>query len=255
MKKTLLISALACGLGLFLGLSNATANTNVDLELVLAVDVSGSIDTSEYNLQKNAYAAAFNNSAIYNSIMAGGQYHSIAVTMVEWSGTGQQTQVVPWTIISSAASSQAFASAINGVSRAYSGSTGVFDAIYYSSGLFNNAFDGTRQIIDVSGDGQNNTGNYTLAQARSRANSFGVDQINGLAILNEEAATLMAWYDTNVKYGTDAFVTSVNDFGDFAVALEDKLAKEISGVPEPATMLLFGTGLAGLAAVGRRKRS
>lgn len=30
---------------------------------------------------------------------------------------------------------------------------------------------------------------------------------------------------------------------------------DITPVPEPATMLLFGTGIAGLAAVGRRKRS
>lgn len=34
-----------------------------------------------------------------------------------------------------------------------------------------------------------------------------------------------------------------------------KLIKDSSPVPEPATMLLFGAGIAGLAAVGRRKRS
>jgi hypothetical protein len=43
-----------------------------------------------------------------------------------------------------------------------------------------------------------------------------------------------------------------NYVGDMAFRLEGDTS---SPVPEPATMLLFGTGIAGLAAVGRRKRS
>jgi hypothetical protein len=38
----------------------------------------------------------------------------------------------------------------------------------------------------------------------------------------------------------------------YAIAVRDG---DVTSVPEPATMLLFGTGIAGLAAVGRRKRS
>lgn len=50
-------------------------------------------------------------------------------------------------------------------------------------------------------------------------------------------------FDIFATYGVQQGISHINFF------------KGSSPVPEPATMLLFGTGLAGLAAVGRRKRS
>jgi len=77
---------------------NVQAKELVDLLLVLAADVSGSIDKDKFKLQREGYAAAFNDSPVINAI-ASGLYGRIAVCFVEWSGAGSQRLVVDWTLI------------------------------------------------------------------------------------------------------------------------------------------------------------
>ncbi len=139
-----------------------------------------------------------------------------------------------WTLINSAASANAFAAALALTARSSSGNTAPGSALNFATPLFaNNGFEGLRQVIDVSGDGERNEGANT-ADARDAALAAGVDAINGLAI---GGASLQAWYAANIQGGAGSFVIGVNDFADFAAAIEQKLVAEIRNeVPEPGTL-------------------
>src|SRR5690606_14658891 len=130
---------------------------NVQTELSLLVDISGSISTNEYNLQRQGYANAFSSAAVKAKVaQANG---GIAVNMVLWSGSTQQSQVVQWTHLQTAADCDAFAAAIlnNTNSRPFNGLTAVGSAMNFagnqntgnaltSAGIFHNNFNGARKI-------------------------------------------------------------------------------------------------------------
>ena len=56
-----------------------------DILLVLAVDASGSVNQTRFELQRRGYADAFRSQQVLNAIR-GGSTGSIAVTMVQWTG-------------------------------------------------------------------------------------------------------------------------------------------------------------------------
>lgn len=238
--------AAAAALPFVFGAPKAEAST-VGLGLVLAIDVSGSVDASEYALQLGGYVSAFQSVAVQNAIAAA-QGGAIYATLVQWSSANEQVQSVGWTLIDSAAASNAFAATLNGVARAFSGLTAPGSAINFSQGLFASLPAAVlRQVIDVSGDGEENDGANT-ATARNAAVAAGTT-INGLTI---GGAGLLAWYQANVIGGPGNFANGVANFADFAAAIQDKLVREITGVPVPGALALLGVALVGLAAVRRR---
>jgi hypothetical protein len=231
---------LAAGLSI---VPHARAQTAVGLELALLADVSASVSTAEYNLMLQGYVQAFQSAAVQEAIINGPG--SIAVTYIEWSAGTQQSVQVNWTLINSAATANAFAAALAGSSRAFTGgNTAPGSAINFAYPLFSsNAYTSDRQVIDIAGDGAQNTGANTAA-ARDAAIAAGIDTINGLAVLGETG--LEAWYNANIKAGTNAFVEPATDFDAFALSLRNKLVWEITNVPEPMGLGVLAVALVGL---------
>ncbi len=215
------------------------AAERVDLALVLAVDSSSSVNFYEFNLQMRGLADAFRDGAVHNAIKAAAP-NGIAVTLVQWSSTGQQAQAFDWTEVRDPASAQAVARKIDLTPRLVrGGGTAIGDAIDFSIGLFDDLA-AARRVIDVSGDGHNNMGGYSIA-ATPRAVAAGIT-VNGLPILNEEPM-LERYYLVHVIGGAGAFVLAADDYEDFARAIRLKLITEITGAPMaslPAAIAVAG---------------
>ncbi len=210
--------------------------TDVAIALVLAVDASGSVSAGRFELQKQGYAAAFRNPQVLSSIRSL-VTQSIAVTMMQWTGPRLHVVVVDWTLIKDEASANAFAAAIEAAPRQlFGGGTSISGAIDYSRLLLaQSPFNGTRRVIDISGDGANNSGR-PVTQARDEAVHDGVG-INGLPILALEPALDRYYYD-NVIGGPGAFMIPAENYDTFADAILKKLINEIAAT-EPDTNPLF----------------
>lgn len=239
----LLTAALACS-------SVTTYAIPVALELALLVDVSGSVDTNEYDLQKTGYIDAFNDSFIQNAITS--LTDGIAATYIEWSGDNEQSQLVGWTQITDSTTSGAFATAISNTNRLSGNLTAPGSAIEFATPLFDdNGFESDRWTIDVSGDGDQNDGSDTAAArdafttfASGVADEGSIATINGLAI---GSTSIESFYENNIKT-PNGFVIRANNFADFDDAIRQKLRREITGtVPAPATLALIGIGLLGFS--------
>lgn len=247
--RVLAVLALA-GLGL-LGpvLAQARAAPSVDVALVLAADVSRSITSDEFQLQRQGYARAIASPEVVRAIQAGA-HGAIAITFVEWSGETEQRIVVDWQVIRDAASAKKFVATLLAAPRAFYGRTSISAALDFAMArLRKSGVQADRQVIDVSGDGTNNAG-PPLADSRAAALAAGVT-INGLVIINNRVELyggfashtqppggLPHWYQENVVGGPGSFLLVAKDFESFADAMTKKLVNEISSATPPHTLAL-----------------
>jgi len=208
----------------------------VELELVLAVDVSSSVDATEFRLQMHGLSQAFRHQDVVNAIAGSGQ-HGIAVTLVQWSGTNFHRTSVGWALLRGPDGAARFADAIDAAPRLMRGFTDIGGGILYSlAQIETNRFDGRRKVIDVSGDGSSTQSNPGLE--RDRAVARGVT-VNAVAILNEDPDLaeigLAAYYRAFVTGGDGAFLMTAENFKDFAQVIKKKLLREITGPGVAAT--------------------
>jgi hypothetical protein len=229
----------------------AGAAQPVDLELVLAVDVSSSIDAEEAQLQLNGYVAALGHPEVIRAI-EGGLLGRIALMYYEWAGDEHLNVIAPWTLIDGAESMRRFAQKIAAAPVHTAPRTSIANAIEFALPQFRgNAYEGTRQVIDISGDGPNN-GRTEILEARGKAIADGVT-INGLPIVNGRGdpevylplPNVDLYYRDCVIGGPGAFLVVANSFKEFGLAIRRKLITEIAGMPPAPAMAAVDGGRPG----------
>ena len=219
------------------------AQIQVDVALVLAVDASQSTDPDEGELQRQGYVDAFRSSLLHSAIH-NGALGQIAVIYFEWSGPTAQWIIVPWTIIGKPEQAMAFAQRLDDRPsyRSSLGGTSISGAIDFSLHLLSaSPFTAMRQVIDISGDGNNNHGRSVM-QARDEAVSQGIT-INGLPILlklSDEPRGIMSLdehYRGCVIGGQGAFMVPVRERQQMAQAIRTKLVREVANVPAQSLIM------------------
>lgn len=191
--------------------------------LLLAIDVSGSIDAADYRLQAEGLAAALADPAVTEALVEG----QVALAVLQWSGAGQQELSLSWQRMLAPADVARFANRAAAMPRAFQGSdTAVGQAITAALAQFAAVPDCSRQVIDISGDGQENTG-FTDARARAAAVAQGT-MINAIAIEESGPAFPITTYYRNRILTPGGFVVTARGLGDYAGTLRLKLLRELA---------------------------
>lgn len=190
------------------------------IALVLAIDVSSSIDDGEYTFQHAGLADALTDPEIADVLV----HHQVALTVVQWSGAGEASVVLPWKRMVTYHAVSDFAQAVRDVPRAWdSSNTAVGDAIRFSAAQFEAVPDCRRHVIDVSGDGGSNAGIHTGNESRAAA-AAGIE-INGIAI-DTMGLGITTFYEKFVMT-KGGFVITSRGFRDYPRSIREKLFREL----------------------------
>jgi hypothetical protein len=210
----------------------AQQKQQVDVKLVLAVDVSPSIDNSEYEVERDGTAAAFSDQDVIRAIQ-NGSIGRIAVTLIHFSSAQFNRVMIDWTIIRDRPSALAFAQAVRNLPRTFGRRTSISSALELGSFLLEASekdITATRRVIDVTGDGPNNAGD-PMTEAHDKTIAQGI-VVNGLPVMDDQAngyfEGLDKYYAGCVTGGRGAFVVVVKSYRDYAAAMRHKLILEIS---------------------------
>jgi hypothetical protein len=214
----------------------------VDVELVIAVDISYSMDPDEQALQREGYVLALTSNEFLQALRQGA-HGKIAVTYFEWAGQLDQKIVMPWRVIDGPESADAVAAEIARAPIRRASRTSISGALRFAKPLFDDSgYKGLRRVIDVSGDGANNSGPL-VEITRDDVLAAGIT-INGLPIMLKrphsgtmDIQNLDEYYEDCVIGGPGAFVIPIQERGKFIEATRTKLILEVAGrQPDPQTV-------------------
>ena len=207
--------------------SPVLAAPKVDLALVLAIDCSFSVSAEDYQLQMQGTARAFLAPEVLQAITHGARKR-IAISAFLWSDPNIQFVLAPWQLLQTASDAKAVAEVfIRGPRNVPQGTTATGAALLFAQSMLLSAPPAFRHVIDISTDGECNTGPKAEV-ARDAIVAQGT-VINGLAI-TKEVYDLDTYLHDSVIGGSQSFVVVANDFESYGQSLREKLFREITNV-------------------------
>ncbi len=206
---------------------------------MIPVDVSYSMDPDEQALQREGYVLALTSREFLQALRQGIN-GKVAVIYFEWAGEFDQKIVMPWRLIDGPESADAVANEIAKAPYRRASRTSIAGALIFAQPLFEGSgYRGLRRVIDVSGDGVNNSGPL-IVPVRDQVLAAGIT-INGLPIMLKrpnpgtmDIEDLDIYYEDCVIGGPGAFVVPIREREKFIEATRTKLILEIAGrTPAP----------------------
>ncbi len=209
---------------------SAALAEDCELALVLAMDVSKSMDSTDFDLQFQGTAAALRDPAVQAAILA--QRSGVAMTAFEWSGQFHQSVIADWTMLRTIADIEDVATLLEGHSRGGIGQhTGTGAALAYSFDSLAGGPACNRSVIDVSSDGYSTDGptpqEFYVTEPPENVT------VNALVIGGKSRPMLLDYFIAEVVHGPDSFEIATFSFEDYPRAILDKLLRELM----PATIV------------------
>lgn len=201
--------------------------------LVLALDVSGSVDAIEYNLQINGVADALTDPDVVAALLALPDA-PVHLAIFEWSSAAYQSVILDWTALESPERIAAVAERLRRWPRkAAPEATGLGAALRFAARMLREGPLCWKRVVDVSGDGKNN--DWPRPELVHGGGELAGATVNGLVVgqmRNDDArvgvAELSAYFKARVIHGPLAFVEVALGYADYAAAMRRKLLKELN---------------------------
>jgi Ca-activated chloride channel homolog len=203
------------------GFLTASPALACETALMLAVDVSGSISGDEYVMQMHGLADALLDPDVTAALVEGQD----KIALLHWSGLRNQRLSLDWQSLGSVSDVKALAETIRLIKRPQDHTdTAIGAALLVALQSF--PVPGCRRsVIDVSGDGTENSGTY-LPAARAEVIARGI-MMNAIAIENGSNRTRITEYFRSEVITPGGFVITADDILDYPRAIRAKLLREL----------------------------